>query len=368
MTRQQQRTNLYPTNCSFLLFLIYSNFFLALCHSTTLINDSNPCRLNSSLNQDQNTQDKIQTILLQIQSKQQQQQQQQKIHRYRPFVTLSYAQTLNGMIAIQSPSSSESSSNLAISCPESFQLTHAIRSVHDAILIGKQTMAVDNPRLNVRLWPPPSQLSDAHEIQQNHQPKPVVLDTDLTWLLQHDTQNKKTYLPHIRAKNVIVCCSPKAYQKFKFTTISSDSFSINYLNYNKTDICTLQITRNVENNNEDNQQTITLISCQTYQNVNVQRLDLNHVLRQLYEKCQIKSIMVEGGSSTLSSFMKQSIMDCICVTIAPSVIGSDDGGLNAFGDIQTSESHENSMIALEIIDYWKIGTDCIMLAEPKLKH
>ncbi len=78
----------------------------------------------------------------------------------RPFVTLSYAQSLDGSIALNS------GETLALSGAESTCLTHQLRSLHDGILIGISTVLTDNPRLSVREWDGPS-------------PQPIVLDSHL---------------------------------------------------------------------------------------------------------------------------------------------------------------------------------------------
>lgn len=77
-----------------------------------------------------------------------------------PFVTLSYAQSLDGSIATRP------GRPLALSGPEALALTHRLRAAHDAILVGIGTVLADDPRLTVRLVP------GAH-------PQPVVLDTHL---------------------------------------------------------------------------------------------------------------------------------------------------------------------------------------------
>ncbi|MCS7038208.1 MAG: RibD family protein [Anaerolineae bacterium] len=79
---------------------------------------------------------------------------------WRPFVTLSYAQSLDGSIALVP------GVHLDLSSPPALAFTHRLRSAHDAILVGIGTVLADNPRLTVRLWPGP-------------QPQPVVLDSHL---------------------------------------------------------------------------------------------------------------------------------------------------------------------------------------------
>ncbi|TQJ40684.1 diaminohydroxyphosphoribosylaminopyrimidine deaminase/5-amino-6-(5-phosphoribosylamino)uracil reductase [Arthrobacter sp. SLBN-112] len=62
----------------------------------------------------------------------------------RPFVTLHIAQTLDARIA------AEDGTSQWISSPESLADNHGIRSRIDAILVGSQTVLVDNPRLTAR--------------------------------------------------------------------------------------------------------------------------------------------------------------------------------------------------------------------------
>jgi diaminohydroxyphosphoribosylaminopyrimidine deaminase/5-amino-6-(5-phosphoribosylamino)uracil reductase len=62
----------------------------------------------------------------------------------RPFITLHIAQTLDGRIAAADGTSQW------ITSPQSLADNHAIRSRIDAILVGTQTVLVDNPRLTAR--------------------------------------------------------------------------------------------------------------------------------------------------------------------------------------------------------------------------
>jgi 3,4-dihydroxy 2-butanone 4-phosphate synthase/GTP cyclohydrolase II len=80
--------------------------------------------------------------------------------RGRPFVTLAYAQSLDGSIAVKRDRP------LTLSCSSSWQLTHELRASHDAILVGIGTVLADNPRLNVRLV-------------AGEDPQPVVVDSRL---------------------------------------------------------------------------------------------------------------------------------------------------------------------------------------------
>lgn len=89
----------------------------------------------------------------------------QRARRYadahsRAFVTLSYAQSLDGSIA------DASCAPTRISDASSMELTHELRAIHDGILVGVGTVISDDPRLTVR-----------HAEGAN--PRPIVLDTEL---------------------------------------------------------------------------------------------------------------------------------------------------------------------------------------------
>nr|WP_138443096.1 bifunctional diaminohydroxyphosphoribosylaminopyrimidine deaminase/5-amino-6-(5-phosphoribosylamino)uracil reductase RibD [Sinomonas susongensis] len=62
----------------------------------------------------------------------------------RPFVTLHIAQTLDARIA------AEDGTSQWITCPPSLADNHALRSRIDAILVGSQTVVIDDPRLTAR--------------------------------------------------------------------------------------------------------------------------------------------------------------------------------------------------------------------------
>lgn len=82
-----------------------------------------------------------------------------------PWVTLSYAQSLDGSI------SAHRSASLILSGPAALEITHSLRVRHQAILVGIGTVLADDPQLNVRLVP-------------GDDPQPVVLDNQLRFPLK----------------------------------------------------------------------------------------------------------------------------------------------------------------------------------------
>ena len=202
----------------------------------------------------------------------------------RPFVSLCFAQSLDGKLAMYTDNASADSSsssggaettvtkkttsNLAISGPSSLLMTHALRSAHDAILVGGRTLAIDNPRLSNRLW------LSSHSANQ---PRPVVLDPYLVHL--QALSNRR------RARHVIVCYADSVDHK----TLTAD-----YVN------------------------DVTFLPCRTTKDGH---LDLTDVLVKLKRRHRIQRLMVEGGPSVLGMFVKANFFDCLCVTVAPKIFG-----------------------------------------------
>lgn len=192
----------------------------------------------------------------------------QRRREQRPIVTVAFAQSLDARLApFKDSSLKETAANYPISGPESLRLTHAIRSVHDGIMIGGKTLELDNPRLNNRLW--------HSDNPDRPQPIPVVLDTNL------DHLNK--LVGSLKAKNLIVCCSEQA----------ADSL-------------------------ESLPEPLILCPCRCAPDG---RIDLEHALCQLYQHHGIRTVMIEGGAQVISSVFAADLADALCITVAPKVLG-----------------------------------------------
>ncbi|CAB9499867.1 diamino-6-ribosylamino-4(3H)-pyrimidinone 5'-phosphate reductase [Seminavis robusta] len=249
----------------------------------------------------------------------------------RPYVTVTYAQSLDGKIALILAdkegndddsilsSSAPTSSNFALSDPASFKMTHALRSIHDGILVGGKTLSVDNPRLSNRLWGTASRKMS----RASGQPRPIVLDTHLKHI--------KALGKNCRATNVIVCCSQEVA-----ATVDA----------------------------QDLPDSIEILRCPI--NLETGRIDILEMLKQLKQKYNIQSLMVEGGASVLTSFYSQpQLVDCICITVAPKLLLWR--GLSALNTDNNCRGSKSKCIldhdAFDSSRFSLLGKDAILLAK-----
>jgi 3,4-dihydroxy 2-butanone 4-phosphate synthase/GTP cyclohydrolase II len=175
----------------------------------------------------------------------------------RPFVTLSYAQSLDGCIAAQP------GQPLALSGSQSLILTHKLRAAHDAILVGIGTVLADDPQLNVRLV-------------AGDNPQPVVVDSRLRFplnanLLQHPP------LPWIATSR---------------QTGESRQQALEIVGAR-----VLCLPTNAKG-----------------------QVDLAVLLEQLGD-LGVNSLMVEGGAGVITSFLSERLVDYMILTIAPTLVG-----------------------------------------------
>ena len=72
--------------------------------------------------------------------------------QHRPFITLKWAQTSDGYIGLPPTPSERGGERLLISNALTQALCHKRRAEHEAILVGRRTWELDQPRLDVRHW------------------------------------------------------------------------------------------------------------------------------------------------------------------------------------------------------------------------
>ena len=214
---------------------------------------------------------------------------------HRPLITVSYAQSVDGSIATRNRE------QLQLSSSESMVLTHRIRASCDALAIGINTLLVDNPQLNVRLV-------------EGRSPQPIILDSKLR-----------------------IPSTARILQR-------------------KDHTCLLACTEGIETQriNDVEEFGAEVIRCHPD---NKNRVDLPHLLAQLGKK-GISSIMVEGGSQVITSFLESRLVDQMIITIAPRLVG----GLPI---LAKPTVYNGANLSLERLSYRSCGPDIILWAQPQ---
>ena len=176
----------------------------------------------------------------------------------RPFVTVAFAQSLDGSLA------AVPGKPLPLSGPEATAYTHRLRAVHDAILVGIGTVLADNPRLTVRL-------------AEGVHPQPIVLDSRLRMppgaaLLAHPT----------RTAWIATTAVAPADRRAALAAAGAD---------------------------------ILVVAADP-----AGRVSLPDLLDILATR-GVARLMVEGGAAVITAFLSQGLADRLSVTVAPRLVG-----------------------------------------------
>jgi diaminohydroxyphosphoribosylaminopyrimidine deaminase/5-amino-6-(5-phosphoribosylamino)uracil reductase len=176
-----------------------------------------------------------------------------------PFVTLKFAQTLDGRIATADGHSRW------ISSPASLKFAHTLRAIHDGILVGSGTLFKDDPELTVRL------------VRGRH-PLRIIVDTHLRLPLDAGVLQNQD-----KARTIIA--TTEAASRKKLSALD------------KMGIETILVNR------DQNQQ-----------------VDLKKLFIELGRR-NISSVLVEGGTAVITSIIRENIADRLVVVIAPKIVG-----------------------------------------------
>jgi diaminohydroxyphosphoribosylaminopyrimidine deaminase/5-amino-6-(5-phosphoribosylamino)uracil reductase len=193
-----------------------------------------------------------------------------------PFVTIKFAQTLDGRIATSTGHSQW------ISGEKSRRFAHRLRSLHDAILVGSGTVLKDDPELTVR-----------HVKGRN--PLRIVLDPTLkislgAKILQNQDQ-ARTFIvtqPH---------AAPEKCARIKTMGVELLPFG-------------------------DRQRDL---------------FDLKDLFTYL-GKQKISALLVEGGSGIITSVLREGLADRVVAIIAPKIIGEGLNTVGDLGVFQMGEA------------------------------
>lgn len=176
-----------------------------------------------------------------------------------PFVTVKYAQTLDGRIATATGQSQW------ISSPDSLRFAHLLRAEHDAILVGIGTVLKDNPTLTVRRV-------------RGRNPLRIIVDSRLAIPPDTHVMQNLPQIPTLIA-----------------TTMNASDQAFQNLSAAGAELITVAPD---ENNHVNLKQLLQLLAAR-----------------------KITSVLIEGGAQIITSALKENLVDRLVTVIAPKIIG-----------------------------------------------
>lgn len=213
-----------------------------------------------------------------------------------PYVVLKTAVSLDGFTTAEDGTSKWLTSN------ESRHIVHKLRSELDAVIVGKNTILMDNPKLDARFV-------------NGRAPVRVILDSNL-----EISESANVYKTAGNQKTIV------AYSK------NSDNFKKSQL-LESIGVNLLPIGDN-----------------------SIKRLDLDEILVKLANEHNIASVLVEGGAEVHSSFLTGGYYDELHLFIAPIILGA---GKKAFGAYNAGTLSAGLKFAHKSTK--KINNDCYII-------
>ncbi|GAA5890946.1 hypothetical protein JCM6882_008863 [Rhodosporidiobolus microsporus] len=229
----------------------------------------------------------------------------------RPFVTLTYAQSLDGKIA------GPRGKQIRLSGEESMALTHRLRELHDSILVGVGTVLNDDPQLTARI---------PDLLPLSSQPAPIILDSTLR------SPSSCKLLRNAR------CGVGKWTTVVHAPALDADTLFVERSTaLEEAGAAFLEVERDASGH-------LSLSSM------------LSHpTASQVFGR----SLMVEGGASVITSFLASGLVDLVFVTVAPVLVGSEGVSVTQPG-IDLPE--------LEHLKTEAYGKDTVFICRPKKRQ
>ncbi len=197
-----------------------------------------------------------------------------------PFVTLKMAQSIDGKIAAASGDSRW------ISSPLARDFVHELRSKTDAIIVGKNTVLRDNPRLTVHPSPQPSPLRGEGWVRGKWQPFRFLLDSK-------GELSPKLKVFHQPGKTILVCGKSHSRKTLK--------------RFARMNVSILPVSEREG------------------------KIDLKAFLKEI-GSFGVTSVLVEGGGELAASFLEASLVDKAYFMIAPKIIGGRNAKTSVEGE------------------------------------
>jgi len=210
--------------------------------------------------------------------------------RERPFVTLSWSQSIDGSVSVSR------SQPYALSCRKALEMTHRLRALHDALLVGVNTILSDDPQLTVRHCP-------------GDDPQPVILDSRLRFPCGARLMKHPSHRPII----VTTDRAPQA-KATRLATLGA---------------CVQRVAPSADG-----------------------RVDLDSALDRL-AALGLRSVMVEGGAQVIRSILAARLVDYCIVTIAPTLLG----GVKAIE--QPCRALDETPLSILDCRYEAVGSDLV---------
>ena len=212
------------------------------------------------------------------------------IKSWLPFVTVKAAISLDGKIATTTGSSKYITGRAAR------KYVHQLRSEYDAVMVGVNTVIMDDPELNVRYV-------------KGRDPIKIVVDSNLKIPLK-----SRVFLDPTK----LIIATTKRSPKKKIREIQQRGANVLVIESERGQV------------------------------------NLKKLMKELI-KHEITSVMIEGGAELNSNSIKAEIVDKVMFFIAPGIIGA---GLNAIGDLGIRTVDKS--IKLKNISSKRIGKDILV--------
>jgi len=227
----------------------------------------------------------------------------------RPYILLKWAMTLDGKIATRSGDSRW------ISNEKSRNIVHHMRNIYGAILVGHNTVLVDNPKLTCRLEsgfdPLPNNINifPAYPTDSRNPVRVII-----------DVLGATGGMPDLNIFNqpgmTWVAMAPESEW--------DDTRARDMIEKSATEI----------------------IQCPLISG----HIDLDHLLGELVKR-GIHSVLVEGGSAVHASFLESGLADEICIMVAPKIFGGDSApspvsgnGVETVGEAWTLDNPKHMIV------------------------
>jgi 2,5-diamino-6-(ribosylamino)-4(3H)-pyrimidinone 5'-phosphate reductase len=213
-----------------------------------------------------------------------------------PFVTLTYACSLDGMIALAP------GLRTTLSGPKTKSMTHYLRLKHDAILVGAGTAVADAPSLNCRY--PGADL--------DIQPRPVVVDPRRRWKMENSAVGRLAEEGRGKEPWVVSLDDNGAEEVRVLAVRESDDGGMEW----------------------------------------------EEVLKALKTE-GIESVMIEGGATVINALLlRPDLVDSVIVTIAPTWLGQ--GGLAVCPSATTEDGRRVNAARLSDTAWRQFGADAVL--------